>query len=228
MTHILAKELPVVERPYEKCLLAGPGALSDAELLAVVLKTGNKDMNVIQLAQLLLKDGSQNLLNLYDYSLDELMNFPGIGPVKAVQLKCIAEAAKRISSATRRNRLTMACPSTIADYYMERMRHEPNEQMIVSCFDAKCHLLADALISTGTVTSVMASPREVFLKALSLKAVYIILLHNHPSGVASPSKEDILLTKRMKECGELLDIELSDHIIIGDNNYYSFRENGML
>ena len=199
--HFTARELPVSERPYEKCLQAGPQALSDAELLAVILKSGSRQMNVVTLAQSILQADGKNLLNLYHMSVEELMCFPGIGRV----------------------RLTDA--ESVAAYYMERLRHELQEQLLVSMFDSKCHLIGDSIIATGSVRGVLGSPREIFLQLFEKKAVFFILLHNHPSGDPSPSREDLALTQRMKACGELMDVELSDHIIIGDNRYYSFREN---
>ena len=223
--HFTARELPVSERPYEKCLQAGPQALSDAELLAVILKSGSRQMNVVTLAQSILQADGKNLLNLYHMSVEELMCFPGIGKVKAIQLKCVAELSRRIARTERADRVRLTDAESVAAYYMERLRHEPQEQLLVSMFDSKCHLIGDAIIATGSVRGVLGSPREIFLQLFEKKAVFFILLHNHPSGDPSPSREDLALTQRMKACGELMDVELSDHIIIGDNRYYSFREN---
>lgn len=223
--HVTAKELPASERPYEKCLLAGPQALSDAELLAVILKSGSSKMNVVQLAQHILQSGENNLLNLYQMSLEEFMHFPGIGEVKAIQLKCIGEISRRIAQTDRRERVSLTNAQSVAAYYMERLRHESTEQLLVSMFDSKCHLISDSIVATGSVRAVLSSPREIFLHVFEKKAVSFILLHNHPSGNPSPSKEDILMTQRIQCGSELLDVDFSDHIIIGDNKYYSFREN---
>jgi DNA repair protein RadC len=181
-------------------------------------------MNVVELAQRILQAGGGNLLNLYHLSLEELMSFPGVGQVKAIQLKCVAELSRRIARTSRKNRVSLADPASVADYYMERLRHEPVEKLLVSMFDSKCHLIGECVLSMGSVRSVQASPREIFMQALEQRAVFIILLHNHPSGDPTPSREDMFLTERIRQCGELLEIELSDHIIIGDNRYYSFRE----
>lgn len=223
--HFTAKELPVSERPYEKCLLAGPQALSDAELLAVILKSGSRRLNAVELAQNILQAGERGLLNLYDMSLEELQTFPGIGEVKAIQLKCAAELSRRIAQTDRRDRVCLSDPASVAAYFMEQLRHETREQLMVAMFDAKCHLLGGAHIATGSARIVPGSPRDIFLCALRQRAVSIILLHNHPSGDPTPSRDDVQLTRRIMECGRLLDIGLSDHIIIGDNTYYSFREN---
>lgn len=226
--HLKTKELPVSERPYEKCLLSGPQALSDAELLAVILKSGSSKMNAVQLAQQILGSGAKNLLNLHQMSIEELMCFSGIGKVKAIQLKCVAELSRRIAQTKRREQVCLSDAASVAAYYMEQMRHAQKEQLLVSMFDSKCHLLGDTVIATGSVRAVLGSPREIFLQLLEKHAVFFILLHNHPSGDPYPSREDAILTQRVKECGDMLDIRLSDHIIIGDNKYYSFRENEQL
>ena len=223
--HITTKELPLSERPYEKCLLHGAGALSDAELLAVILKSGSSGMNGIQLAQQILQSGRKNLLNLHHLSVEELMSFPGIGEVKAIQLKCVAEISRRIAQTARREQIELSDAASVAAYYMERLRHEPREQLILSMFDIKCRLLGDCVIATGSAHAVYGSPREIFLQLLEKRAAAFILLHNHPSGDPAPSMEDVRLTRRIRDCGTLMDITMSDHIIIRDNKYYSFREN---
>ncbi len=226
--HLTVKELPSSEKPYEKCLQYGPGYLSDAELLAVIFRTGTRGSTSVELAQQVLAEGNGNLLNLYDYSIERLLKINGIGKTKAVQLKCIAEISRRIAATKRRRTLCFRNPASIAEYYMESYRHEKKEHFVVCMFDSKCHFLGDSTISIGSVNASLVSPREVFLKALQAEAVYIILLHNHPSGQPEPSREDAYVTERIADCGKMLQIELNDHIIIGDNNYYSFRENGLL
>lgn len=199
--------------------------MSDAELLAVILKSGSSGMNGIQLAQQILQSGRKNLLNLHHLSVEELMSFPGIGEVKAIQLKCVAEISRRIAQTARREQIELSDAASVAAYYMERLRHEPREQLILSMFDIKCRLLGDCVIATGSAHAVYGSPREIFLQLLEKRAAAFILLHNHPSGDPAPSIEDVRLTRRIRDCGTLMDITMSDHIIIGDNKYYSFREN---
>ena len=118
--------------------------------------------------------------------------------------------------------------SSIADYYMERMRHEKQEKLLIAMFDMKCRLLGDVLLSVGSATSAFVVPREIFLTALSYQAVQIIMVHNHPSGSPIPSAADDVVTKRVEECGAMLGIPLSDHIIIGDHSYYSYNEHGLI
>ena len=227
-THITMKELPESEQPIEKCARYGAQALSDAELLAVILRSGTQKVTALQLAQLFLSKRDKTLLNLFTMPPEEMKRIPGIGQVKAAQLKCVAELASRIAQASRFRNVKLNDPGSIAAYYMEALRHEPREQLLLAMFDSKSVLLGDAVISVGTVNSSLVSPREIFLKALECHAVHIVLLHNHPSGDPSPSEADSQVTKRVLECGGLLGIALADHIIIGDNRYMSFRENGLL
>lgn len=227
-THITMKEMPESEKPVEKCFRSGAQALSDAELLAVILKSGTRDMTALQLAQFFLSKKDKNLLNLNSMRLEEMQEIPGIGQVKAAQLKCIAELARRITQTSRFQEVRLHEPASIAAYYMESLRHKTKENLLLSMFDAKSGLLGDETISIGTVTNSLVSPREIFLKALEYRAVHVVLLHNHPSGDPTPSEADMAVTRRVADSGTLLGIALADHIIIGDNNYISFRENGLL
>lgn len=227
---ITMKELPVSERPYEKCRAAGPEILSDAELLAVVLRSGTKGQTVLSLAQKLLgrKGEESGLAAAVRLPFPELIKLPGIGPVKAVQLQCIGELARRIAKASAKKGLELSAPHAIAQYFMEDLRHQKQEEMVVAMFDTKGHLIRETIISRGTVNASLVTPREVFLEAIHQEAVYVVLLHNHPSGDPTPSREDIRLTKRMQEAGDLLSIPMLDHIIIGDNCYLSFKERGYI
>lgn len=219
------KHLPKEEMPYEKCWSSGAGSLTDAELLAVILRTGSKGEPALDLSRKLLSlSAKEGLLGLYHISLSELMKIKGIGKVKAVQLKCIAELSRRMAKQQARNNLVFNDPHTIAEYYMEDFRHEEQEKMMVLLLNSKGNLLGEEVLSLGTVNATLISPREIFLCAFQYHAVSIILLHNHPSGNPEPSNADIELTWRVKECGELLGIELLDHIIIGDQQAVSFRQ----
>ena len=156
------------------------------------------------------------------------MRFSGVGQVKAIQLKAVAELSRRIAMTQSGYCLTMNTPSTIAEYYMERLRHAKQEQLICAFFDTKCNFLGDALISKGSVNSAFVSPRDIFRYAFDYEAVLIILLHNHPSGDPNPSDDDIRITRRLEKGAEILELKLVDHIIIGDTRYYSFKENDLL
>ena len=218
------------ERPYEKCLEHGADSLNDTELLAVLLRTGVKGLDVLELAKYLLGPncGDSGILNIHNLTLEELKSIKGIGTVKAVQILCLSELAKRLAKASAKEGLTFTLPSSIAEYYMEEMRHQKQEQMKLLMLNTKSKLLGESDISKGTVNASLISPRELFIEALNKQAVAIILLHNHPSGDPTPSKTDLLLTKRVQEAGELIGIELLDHIIIGDNCYISFAEQKLL
>lgn len=161
-THITMKEMPESEQPLEKCIHYGAKALSDAELLAVILKTGTRDMTALQLAQFFLSKKDKNLMNLNSMRLEEMQKIPGIGQVKAVQLKCIAELAGRIAKTSKLESVRLDEPASIAAYYMQTLRHEPKEKLLSAMFDAKSNLLGDALISIGTATNSLVSPREIF------------------------------------------------------------------
>ena len=222
-------EMPEEDRPYEKCLRLGAECLTDSELLAVLLRTGTKGSPSVEMAEAVLRlsKDREGLLGLHHLSLTQLQGVKGIGKVKAIQIKCIGELSKRIATATAKKGLSFQHPASIADYYMEQLRHEEQELLICMMLDTKNHLLGDEMIFKGTVNSSLANPREIFLSAVSYHAVGILLVHNHPSGDCTPSEADISFTQRIKEAGELLGIPLLDHIIIGDCKYLSFREQGI-
>lgn len=229
-SHLSVKELPLSERPYEKFEKYGALFLTDAELLAIIIRTGTSELRASEVAANVLNYSKQNpgLIGLNYLTLNELKGIAGIGRVKAIQLLCIVELTKRMSKEKRRDTKRFMSPSHIAEYYMQDMRHLEFEQVMVLMLNGKNQLLDEYILSKGTVSASLAEPREVYLNALKCKAVNIILLHNHPSGDSTPSNADISLTYRIKTAGELLGINLLDHIIIGDNNYISFREKNIV
>ncbi|MDE7297876.1 MAG: DNA repair protein RadC [Lachnospiraceae bacterium] len=221
------KDMPVSERPYEKCERHGTSALSEAELLAIVLQTGTRRESAVELAQrILLQNPEQSLLGLAGMSYQELTALRGIGRVKAIKLMAILELAKRLSGMSFRKKPVFTEPGAIADYYMQKLRFLTVEQVHVLFFNTKCIFLGDKLLTVGTVNSSLLSPREIFIEAVKRNAVNIILVHNHPSGDPTASREDIAITSRIAQAGRLLEISLLDHIIIGDNRYFSFKESG--
>lgn len=218
-----------MERPYEKCLAYGAAALSDAELLAAILRTGSCGENVLKLAQrILYHSGEDGILGIHQFSIERLMQIRGVGKVKAVQLVCISELAKRLSKATANDSFSFSSPESIAKYYMEDLRHEKQEVMKLIMANSKGKLLGETVISKGTVNASLITPREIFIEALHRQAVAIVIMHNHPSGNPTPSEEDIRLTKRISESGNLIGIILLDHIIIGDNCYVSLHNEGVI
>ncbi len=227
--YLTVKELPLSERPYEKCEKYGTGALSDAELLAVILRTGTKEQRVIDLAMNILNYSSPHcgLMGLNYLTLKELMKIKGIGRVKAIELLCLAEIAKRMSKEIHYDSLKLITPKSVADYYMQDMRYLTREQVLLILMDSKNKVIKDMIISEGTVNTSIMPTREIFVEAVKYEAVNIILLHNHPSGDPTPSGEDIRVTKRIYEAGNMIGITLMDHIIIGDNRYISLKEVGV-
>ena len=224
------KEISAENRPYEKCMRYGATQLTDIELLAVLLRTGTKGMSALELARSILtsQSGEDSLLNIHNLTLKKLKKIKGIGNVKAIQILCLSELAKRLAKASAKDGVVFELPATIADYYMEEMRHQKQENMKLLMLDTKSRLIGEKNISKGTVNAALVTPRELFIEALECGAVYIILLHNHPSGDPTPSKNDLLLTQRVKESGELIGIHLLDHIVIGNNCYISLMESQMI
>lgn len=226
----MIKDVLKEDHPYEKCLTQGAKALSNAELLAVLLRTGTKGLSVLELAKKIMNqgEGDEGILNIHHLTLEKLKSMKGIGTVKAVQILCLSELAKRLAKASAGEGLVFHLPSTIAEYYMEEMRHHEQEHMKLLMLNTKSKLLGEKDISKGTVNASLISPRELFIEALEKHAVAIILIHNHPSGDPTPSTADVLLTKRIRDAGALIGIELLDHIIIGNNCYMSFSEQKLL
>ena len=221
--------LPPESRQDEKLERYGALSLSDAELLAIIIRTGFRGYNSVRLAEDILKCGKgKGLIGLCQIGIEELTKVRGVGKVKAIQLKAVAELTRRISKRTAKESLVMDSPETVARYFMEDLRHRDKECFMMLSLDSKGALISESLISIGTVNASLASPREVFVEAVNNRAVSIILVHNHPSGNPKPSKNDLVVTRQMKDAGELLGIKLIDHIIIGDNSYVSLSEEKMM
>ncbi len=217
--------------PYEKFVTYGGKSLTDAELLAIILRTGTKGVSAGQLGERVLSETSRNgngLLGLHQISLHDLMQIEGIGEVKAVKLKAIAEISTRIAQAKARKTLCYHNPYSIAEFYMERFRHQNVEYILLIMFDSGMHVIGEHILSKGTVNASLLSPREVFIQAFKEQAAGIMILHNHPGGNPVPSDNDLQITERINEAGALMDIPLIDHIILGDNSYFSFKESGLL
>lgn len=221
------KELPTMERPYEKLDYFGPQSLSDAELLAIIIKAGNKQETSVELCKRLISmcPDKQNIwAYMNNLTIQELMQVNGIGKVKAIQIKAALELSRRISQSRIDKNTSIRCPLDAANYMMESMRYLKKEYFNVLLLDIKSRVLKNVNISKGSLNSSLVHPREVFNAAIKNSAATLILMHNHPSGDPSPSIEDINITKRLIECGKLVGIAVSDHIIIGDGVYKSLRE----
>ncbi len=216
-------------KPYERCLAYGAGSLTDTQLLGAVLRVGTTGMDSTELAEEIFKlcklsDSDNELLGLTKLSLEELISIKGVGTVKAVQIQCICELSRRMAKQTAAKKLKFSDSASVASYYMEDLRHLSQEHLMAVMLDNKCNLIKEITVTIGTINASLISPREIFLQALRCGAVYMVLLHNHPSGDATPSANDISVTKDVYSAGEMIGIHLLDHIIIGDNIYVSLKE----
>lgn len=229
--------------PYEKFMQKGAECLTDAELLAILLRTGPKpdadaprahqDCPALALAEKVLaapKGAKGGLAGLARLSCAQLSGIRGIGTVKAVRILCVFELAKRIALSTRREMPAFPTPRQAAAYCRPQFYGEGGsvERVVLFLLDGSGKLIHERVLSVGTVNTALVSPREIFLQALKYQAVSFLLFHNHPSGDVSPSREDAEITKRLAELGELMQLTLTDHIIMGEQDYFSFREAGLL
>lgn len=215
--------------PYDKFLKYGEKALTDEELLAIILRTGTKGEDALTVAlHVLALCGKQGLLGLHHLSLADICQVKGIGLVKAVKLKTVAELSLRMANAVVAKDLALKSPQSVADVYMEQMRHLEKEHCIAIYLDANDCRIKDETLSIGDISSAIVSARELFKSALRYNAASIILLHNHPSGNPQPSKADIDVTKQILEASRFMEIPLLDHIIIGDHTYISLKEKGVI
>lgn len=219
------KQLPESERPYEKLQIYGSKKLSNAELLAIIIKNGTKEHTSIDLANEILKlknKTSENTLRfMQDVSIEEFMNIKGIGKVKAIQLKAICELAKRMSKPANITSLKVRCSQDIASMLMEELRYERREIVKIVILNVKNSVLKIEDIAIGGTDFVNISPKDVLTEVVKMNAPKMIMVHNHPSGDPSPSKADIEITNRIYECSKILQIKFLDHIIIGDGKYES-------
>ena len=219
------KELPLSERPYEKLETYGAENLSNAELLAIIIKTGTKDESSVTIAQKILNlkqnTDKDNLRFLQDISLEEFMQIKGIGKVKAIQLKAICELTKRIARPINGQKKVIKSPEDVAEMLIPELRYEKREVAKVIILNSKNVVLRIIDISLGGANFACIEPRDVLAEAIKMQAPKIILVHNHPSGDAKPSKGDYNVTDRVYEAAELMGIKLLDHVIIGDGIYQS-------
>lgn len=221
-------ELSEYDKPYEKLKKYGLSALSDKELLAILIRSGTKKVSALEIAENILHYNDNNsLTNIRSMSLNELMSINGIGSIKCIQIKAIGELSQRLAKANYPERPKLNEANLVSNYMMEELRHLNYEELHLLSLDVKGRLIKKSRLFKGAIDSCTVSEREIFVEALTTKAVHIILVHNHPSGDPSPSNSDILLTKKISELGIRLGIVLWDHIIIGDNKFYSLKANNL-
>ena len=221
---IKIKELPETERPYEKLELYGEKMLSNAELLAIIIKTGTKNETSVQIAQKILNMNDENTdeLNfLRNISLEEFMQIKGIGKVKAIQLKAVCELAIRMSRPSNYKKVTIRQPYDLAKILMNELRKEQKEIGKLVILNSRNEIIKIKDISVGGTNLMQIGMKDILAEPVKMKAPKIILVHNHPTGNSTPSKTDIKFTERLYESAQLLGIELIDHIVIGDLNFTS-------
>lgn len=222
------RDLPADDRPREKLLLRGSQSLTDAELIAILLRTGTKGKSVIQIAQEIINKET-NLAQLASKSAADLVKNSGIGKDKAATLLAAFEISRRILSQTKwfsQKRITS--PADVAEIFIPILRDEVKEHFIVVCLSSANKIIRYEKISQGNLNSSIVHPREVFKTAIENNSASIILIHNHPSENPEPSNEDISITRKMVEAGRMMDIPIFDHIIIAGNNYTSFVEKRLI
>ena len=224
--HATIKDLPEEERPRERLTRYGASVLSNAELLAILLRTGTKEESAISLAHRILVQ-EQGLRYLADINVEQLSAINGIGKAKAAQIKAAIELGKRLAAFEPGADKPLKCPQDVAGLLMEEMRYLKKEHMKLVLLNVKCNLISVEEISVGSLNASIVHPREVFNPAIRKSSASIIMVHNHPSGDPAPSSEDISITARIAEAGKLIGIELVDHIIIGDGKYVSMKEKGL-
>lgn len=221
---IKMKELPETERPYEKLEQYGAKSLTNAELLAIIIKTGTKEETAVGLAQQILKlnpENENNLKFLMDLTVEEFMKIKGIGKVKAIQLKAVSELATRINAVENYKEKQILKPQDIARLLIEKMRFEKQEILKIALLNNKNKLLKINDIAKGGGNFVTATIKSVLNEAVKIEAAKIILIHNHPTGDPTPSLQDIEFTRRVEQASNILGIQLLDHIVIGNTNYVS-------
>lgn len=218
------KDIPEEERPRERLLMYGAENLSNEELLMIILKTGTKNYSVKEVSLNLLKI-INNISNLKNMTLNKLTSIPGIGKIKAIELMAVIELTKRINEEVSiKDMISCTNPITIINYFNYLFKDKKQEEFYVIYLDNKKKYLDKKKLFIGSINLSIVHPREIFKQAYLLSASFLICIHNHPSGDATPSNEDIVITKNLKKIGEIHAIYLIDHIIIGNNNYYSFFE----
>lgn len=220
-------DLPQNERPREKLLRYGAETLSNNELLAIILRTGSKQENIISLCDRIISECG-GLNGLLSASAEEFKKLKGIGNAKATQLLALTEISKRLKGFKSGEEYKITSPKDISQYLMEDMRYLKKEYLKLIMLNTKNVIISIKDISIGNLNSSIVHPREVFYEAIKKCSASVVICHNHPSGDPTPSKEDVNITARLKECGKLLGIEVLDHIIIGNGTYVSLKEKGLL
>lgn len=228
MDNFKVMDMPINERPMEKLLYFGAESLTNSELLAIILRSGVKGENIVSLSQRVLSEigGLDGILNA---SYDDMISIKGIKNTKASQILAISELARRIGTLkSRQDKISISSPKDVAEMLMREMNGLNQEILKVIVLNVKNQVIKIKDTFKGSLNTSIVHPREIFCEAIKCGGANIIISHNHPSGDPTPSKEDINITVRIKECGEVLGIQLLDHIIIGNNKFISLKEKGII
>src|SRR5574337_346890 len=220
------KHWPENERPRERLMTYGPSTLSEAQLLAIIIRNGREGRTAVDLGrELLERFGS--LAGIEQAGIREICSVGGIGPAKAAEIKAAIELGRRYQK-PRLAGASFCSSGDVVSYYRPRMKDAKKEMFCCALLDAKNKIIREEVVSVGSLTASIVHPRDTFKAAIRESAVAVIFIHNHPSGDTKPSHEDILLTKRLVQAGEVLGIQVLDHIIVGNGVHFSFRDNGIM
>ncbi|MGO4532915.1 DNA repair protein RadC [Paenibacillus sp. 2TAF8] len=225
--HYMMRDIPQEERPRERMMEYGAGALSHTELLAILLRTGTRQESAMHMAQRILNQAG-GIRSLMDLTLEEMTAMRGIGQAKAVQLKAGIELGHRIAKSRLVASTSIRTPRDAADILMEQLRYLQKEHFVCLFLNSKNHIIAQETLSMGSLNASIVHPREVFRAAIKCSSASIVCAHNHPSGDPTPSPEDIQITKRLIEAGAIVGIDVLDHLVIGDGIYVSLKEKGLV
>lgn len=221
-------KLPDDERPREKLLSQGKETLSNAELLAILLRTGIKEKSALELANEIIAMNDEGLRGLCENTPEELAAVKGIGKAKACQILAAIELGRRVATYPRKERISICSPGDIVDLFMEKMRYYQEEHFCTLLLDTKGKVIEEVEVSVGDLNSAPVHPREVFKRVVKRSAAAVVLIHNHPSGDPTPSNEDIEITLRLIESAGILGITVVDHIVIGDGTYVSMKSEDLI
>ena len=221
------KDLPILERPREKAYINGIESLSNPELLAIIIRNGYKNMSALDLAYQILQK-YQSIEELFNVSIHDLMNFPGISRVKALSIIAAINLSRRVNKFYKEKRIILNTSKLVYDLLSAELKSECQEVFIGLFLDSKCGLIKKKLIFKGSVANSHIHPRDLFREAYSCNASRLIIVHNHPSGNVEPSESDIQVTKDLLTISKIMALPIIDHIIIGDQSYFSFYENKIL
>lgn len=221
------RDVPSEDRPRERMMLYGAQALSNAELLAILLRTGTYQESAVHVAQrLLLECGGLRMMT--DMSMEQLTEIKGIGEAKALQIQAGIELGRRLARSSMNETVTIRSPQDVAALLMEDLRYLQKEHFVCLFLNTKNHVIGQETLSMGSLNASIVHPREVFRAAIKRSSASIVCAHNHPSGDPTPSPEDVEITKRLVQAGEIVGIDVLDHIVIGDKRYVSLKELGFM